>query len=733
VRSGFFFLFFFLVCSLFSNFEIEYNKKLELTANKIEKVILLNDFSEKLQEYEKFNEAMDKAKSALTLAKTTGFVKGIAISNNNIGHILYSLEKYNDAITYFKKSLKYRGEINDKLVNDNLIFLGKSYYMLKYIDRAMKILNKVLLKYKHKNNKIKLAETLNLLGDIFLDKGDFDNALNNYFEALRIFERKKYRNGMANSYISIGIVFYSNKEYRKAEKYFLSAYNISKINNYKLIMVDALSSLGSTYEKTKLFSKAIDKYREAYKIANDNNDKYQMAIIMNNLGEVYRNRGGFKDALSSYKEAYNLFNQLGDKLNSAVCYINIGLVYLDKKQPKSAINYLNESLKVIENLKIKDLIKIIYKSYSETYAMLRDYKSALKYHKLYMKVKDEIFTETGLKNMAEIQTKYETEKKENRILLLSKEQEKAKIIKNSLYIGLGMLFILVFLIFNRYRIKTKAHKALTAAHKKLETASEEISKQRDKIVSSIKYAERIQKAILPLNLKINRAFPENFILFLPKDIVSGDFYWFAETENAKFISAIDCTGHGVPGAFMSMIGYSLLNQIVNEYNKNDPADILEELSLQVKSALKQESDSDTRDGMDMAFCKIESLNGKIKLTFAGAKRPLYIVRNNSEDSLIELKGDRKSIGGYQKKKKEPFKNKEIVLSSGDMIYLTSDGYADQHNENEKKFSSKRMRELFVKIFSKPVDIQRKILYDNLQMHKNGAEQQDDITVIGIRV
>jgi serine phosphatase RsbU (regulator of sigma subunit) len=488
-------------------------------------------------------------------------------------------------------------------------------------------------------------------------------------------------------------------------------------------MVDALSSLGTVYEKTKKFTKALDKYNEAYKIAKINNDKFQMAIIQNNIGEFQRHTKQFKVALHSYNEAYSLFKQLGDKLNATVCSINIGLIYLDDGKPKLSLPYLKEGLKVAKKLNIKDIVKDVYLSYSDAYLKLGNYKLSLKYYKLFTKIKDELFNIANSKNMAEMQTKYETEKKESKILLLSKEQEKEKIIKNSLYVGLILLFALVSLVFNRYRLKTKANN-------KLEKANYKISEQNNKIMSSIKYAERIQKAILPLDDKINVAFSDNFVLFLPKDIVSGDFYWFSENEHIKYIAVVDCTGHGVPGAFMSMIGNSLLNQIVNEQKEDNPANILEELSTQVKVALKQESGRDTRDGMDMCFCKIEDSNDEIKLTYVGAKRPLFIIKKE-ENELIEIRGNRKSIGGYQKKKKTAFTNNEIILTKGDFIYLTSDGFVDQHDPDEKKFGSKKFRALLREIVPKSAKQQKEILLKALEEHKKEAEQQDDITIIGV--
>jgi len=254
---------------------------------------------------------------------------------------------------------------------------------------------------------------------------------------------------------------------------------------------------------------------------------------------------------------------------------------------------------------------------------------------------------------------------------------------------------------------------------------------------SIRYAQTIQSAILPLKENMDKVI-QSFVLFRPKDIVSGDFYWFTNLpaiegySEKTFIAAVDCTGHGVPGAFMSMIGSRLLNAIVNEQKITSPAEILTRLDKGVVKSLKQ-GQTDNNDGMDICLCMIEKQeNGGSKVTFTGAKRPLYVY-SKKEDSFSILKGDRKSIGGAKATLNTvKFTNQEVLLSKGDLLYLTTDGYADQNDLSRKKIGSVMMENLLNTIKTKPLNAQQKHLEDFLDKHQEGTTQRDDITLIGLK-
>jgi ligand-binding sensor domain-containing protein/serine phosphatase RsbU (regulator of sigma subunit) len=285
----------------------------------------------------------------------------------------------------------------------------------------------------------------------------------------------------------------------------------------------------------------------------------------------------------------------------------------------------------------------------------------------------------------------------------------------------------------------------------LEKSYKIISEKTENIVNSLRYAEKIQSIILPSQQAIDEAFQDYFIIYKPKDIVSGDFYWFKHIEDKLFISVNDCTGHGVPGAFMSMIGTTLLNEIVGQKHIYDPATILEELHIGVRFVLKQENNVND-DGIDMAFCLIErKADGEPQVTFVGAKRPLFVIAKVDENPthhiqqmeadlcnpngycLYEIRGDKKSIGGRQKETKRTFTNQPVPCCKGDILYLTSDGFADQQNVKNEKFGTQRLKEMLLDIATKPLKEQGEILSKALAKHQGTAPQRDDISVMGLRV
>ena len=279
-------------------------------------------------------------------------------------------------------------------------------------------------------------------------------------------------------------------------------------------------------------------------------------------------------------------------------------------------------------------------------------------------------------------------------------------------------------------IRQKNHE-LESNQLMIQQQKDELETKNIYLTDSIKYAKRIQSAILPEKDDLQSAFASYFVIFMPKDMVSGDFFWFAEIDNRKFIAAIDCTGHGVPGAFMSLIGHSLLNQITKERHIYDTNEILEYLNEGIIESLKQESTSNV-DGMDVSLCCIETLGkSKSMLHYSGAKCPAFYIPSNNK--LIKLKPDRRSIGGHQKDNQQPFKMDSIELQSGDKVFLTTDGLIDSPNKNRKRFGTKRLENLLSSAAEEPVYAIKDILMSEFIEYTDGSSQRDDITFIGIEL
>lgn len=277
-----------------------------------------------------------------------------------------------------------------------------------------------------------------------------------------------------------------------------------------------------------------------------------------------------------------------------------------------------------------------------------------------------------------------------------------------------------------------------AIHKEKEKINEikvQIELAHREVMDSVTYAKRIQEAVLPSLADIEKSFPQSFVLFKPRNIVSGDFYWYSLKDNKVIIASVDCTGHGVPGAFMSLIGNTLLNHIVNERGIIDPAVILNELNREVNHSLHQtESGSQSRDGMDIALCvfdePLQSPDGTIMLQFAGANRPLYYMSNGI---LEEVKADKFPIGGLDYNNQKKFTTQTIQLSKNSTIYISTDGYADQFGFNNKKLKTRRFKEIILSIQDKSMEEQKTHLDQFIEQWKGAQEQTDDILVMGIKV
>ncbi len=259
--------------------------------------------------------------------------------------------------------------------------------------------------------------------------------------------------------------------------------------------------------------------------------------------------------------------------------------------------------------------------------------------------------------------------------------------------------------------------------------SEEIERSQVQIMDSIRYARQIQDAVLPTESELNEYFLDSFAIYKPQKVVSGDFYWVYRKKRKTFVAVVDCTGHGVPGAFMSMIGQTLLNKIIGQSKIYDPAMILEVLHLEIQHALKQ-NEGKNDDGMEVAICAIENTDLGKQVTFAGAHRPLYYVQGGE---FLKIRGNNRSIGGKQKQENQQFVTHTIHLQTGDTLYLTTDGFADQNNPDRAKYGTQKLTQFLEDIKEHPFATQKIELLKEFETFKNDELQRDDMTILGLRV
>jgi serine phosphatase RsbU (regulator of sigma subunit) len=363
----------------------------------------------------------------------------------------------------------------------------------------------------------------------------------------------------------------------------------------------------------------------------------------------------------------------------------------------------------------------IYKSLSDTYFNQRNWQLAKDYLLLYGMVKDSIYNEESNRIISELGRTYDMEQQEQQIELLKKESEIQRLQLNNnrnsiltIVFGAGILFCMVIFYYLKNQSNQKIQALLAAKNKE--------------ITESIHYAQSVQSSILDRE-SISKSFPESFILYKPKDIVSGDFYWHGKLNGSHILASVDCIGHGVAGAFMTVIGNSLLNQIVVEEKESTPAQILEKLDAKLRHTLKDKQVDISNHGMDIAICKIDKNSGK--LSFSGARSDLYFIR----DGLInEIKGDRHTIGENLSDHSREFQQQEVTIQADDIYYLSSDGYADQFGEHSnKKFMKKKFKELLTSIHKEKLEQQLILLEKELEQWQGKLEQTDDILVMGIKL
>ena len=422
--------------------------------------------------------------------------------------------------------------------------------------------------------------------------------------------------------------------------------------------------------------------------------------------------------------------------------ITFGSINIELGKYKDAEKYLMKGLNLSRQIENKSLIKDASLLLATLHEKEQDFKNAYEYYKLFSITKDTMLNQENSKLITEMNTKYTTEKKEKEIELLKKnediqklelakkknELEKQRSISISVFIGFLLLMIVAILTFSRYRLKKKANDQLQTAFTLIEEKNTVIEKSNLMITDSITYAKRIQDAVLPSVEEISNIISNDFfVLYQPAQIVSGDFYWCsAQGEKIIFVVA-DCTGQGVPGAFMSMIGNTLLNEIVNERKVTDTKKIAGLLDEKIIHALHQHEGSEKYDGMDISICCIDKENKEIQ--FTGAHHSMYAHNGHLE----KIKGDPFSIGGAQQQQSKLFTSQKIKYESGVRLYFLTDGYCDQSGgENNKRFTSRKFENLLIGMKSSHMAEQKEKLEQEFENWKGNTKQRDDVLIVGIK-
>jgi serine phosphatase RsbU (regulator of sigma subunit) len=623
---------------------------------------------------------------------------------------------------------------------DVLNDIAGAYNSLGYAnDKALESAQEALI-IAEKQNKVagQVYAFLNI-GTYFQLKGDAKQCLDYFLKAQDIAEKNNGKDILAEVYDRLSQFYRSiMRNVKRALEYSQKELMIRKESNNKNGYAAALANMGNIYYDMDSTRRALQYYIEAADFFTATKAKNNLADVENNIGSAYNDLKEYGRSIEYYEKALSSYQELNNKYGVAMCYGNIGNVYDMKGEMEKGVAYSEQALQMAREINAKDMVAAAYTFLAEGYSKLGDYKKAFDYQAGLVNINDTIFNETSTKQINDMQVKYDTEKKEKENKILELSVNKQKIINYSILAGLLLVIALAFFIFRGYRDKQKANEALAEKNKIIE----EINKD---IIDSINYAKRIQHAILTSDEYLAETLGEHFVLYKPRDVVSGDFYWCYSNYNKVVFTVADCTGHGVPGALMSMIGNSLLNETVIENKITDAAQILNALRNNIVKTLQQKGQSFiTRDGMDIALCVWDK--EKKEIQYAGANNSLYLYRNNADglesnkklklygSSLYEVLPDKQPIGYMEDKMDKSFSSYTMQLKKGDIIYIATDGYADQFGgEANKKFTKKKFRELLASIAEKPLPEQKEIMDRIIEQWKNTTTQTDDICLLGVKI
>lgn len=622
-------------------------------------------------------------------------------------------------------------------------YKGGYFYIKGEYNEALAFYQKSLT-LRERNCDIKtVAESAIQIANVYNYMGDYDQAYLFYYQSLGIYEDLGDTENMSAAHSSLGLVDIERDQYKNALDNFDKSLKYHEGSSDSIQLGNIYNNYGNLFQVQELYDTAVVYFQMAMDIYSEINYSNGLAHGYNNIGIIYYYQGLEDSCLNYFKKSLEIRKQTGEKSSISQSYNNIGILYGYQKNFELAVTYSDSALHLAQNAGLKEEISDAYLNLYEVYLAAQDFEKAVINLKQFTDYKDSLVSAQSEQLMHDAQIKYETIKKENEIhenqALIFQNTTKLKrqnlIIWASL-IGGVLLALLCLVILNRNKVTKRQNKIIEEQKFILE-------QKQTEIIDSIHYAKKIQDALLKSDSHVSSHLPENSVLFIPKDIVSGDFYWVHEKDNFLYLAVADCTGHGVPGGFLTMLGSSFLNEIISSSGLAKPGKILDELRNRIVSELSQTGDiGENRDGMDISMLRLNLKTNEI--SWAGANNPFWLIPKSVSDFLernpgysenegfIEIKANKEPIGHYWKM--TPFTNHEMKLSKGDTFFLFSDGYADQFGGDKgRKFKQKNLKSLLLKSKSMELEAIKQKLHSEYIEWKGETEQIDDICIMSVRI
>lgn len=649
--------------------------------------------------------ALAMARKGYDAARRSGFARGEAKALYYIGVVHFTRGNYTATEEYYTKAAAIFDSIGDR----------KNY-----------------------------SSVLTAIGGMYQYKGDPTTALEYHIKSLKI--KKEIGDSLvaASVMMNIGSAYTTIGKPAEALKYYKEAYDIHVRAHDMDDLTDDCSNIGNMYHQLGQDSLGMIYLRRSVALADSLNLVEIQTYSYSVIAGIFQDAGQYDSSDYYYHTALEIATGLDDKRMMSYQYMNLSAVYDAKGDPEKAEASLQEALKLAKEVDALEAIRDIYSVTTKFYRRHGRFEEALGAYENFISYRDSIL---NVEKSAEFARQETTLKYDNERALEKAEQDKkdaitaAEIRQQYILIAAGavvLLFVIVLavVLYNRAQL-TRRQNALIQHQKEeveqqrdqLEVQKSEIEEKNKNITDSITYALRIQQAILPDAQEVARLLPASFVFYKPKDIVSGDFYWVAETIDYVFYATVDCTGHGVPGGFMSVLGASLLNEIVNERGVVSPAGILNLMRDKIVAALHQTGESgENKDGMDMVICRLN--RDRSELCFAAANNDLWLIRNGE---LIEYDADKQPVG-IGAAVAAPFTEHRIALQRDDMIITFTDGFADQFGgPRGKKYKYSHMKSFLLSCASGSPEMQLQKISSEFESWKGNAEQIDDVLVIGIKI
>jgi serine phosphatase RsbU (regulator of sigma subunit)/tetratricopeptide (TPR) repeat protein len=616
-----------------------------------------------------------------------------------------------------------------------LIEIAKSIYN-SIPDSSIGYCEQAEILSKTNNLEVQLAHSLHCECRYLLLKGDVKTTINKLNQAIVLFEKNSEQKGLAKCYSLKSIALSRIDKNNEALDYLIKAKNIYTVLNDTLGLATVLQNLANQYSDVGNYNEAIKSLEAIKNINLKKNDLDFYTEI--NYGSIYFKQKQINNAIIHYKKASEIAHEYKMLDSEITALTHIAECYLElTNYNESRVYFQNALALAVEHhllVEEKDALLGILKLCE----MDKNYTASFFTLKRIKKIEDSLFNIEKIKSINNIEHKLEITEKEKIIAEqdLSIEKEKA----NTFVLIGGLVFVILaftFLFFYNQRTK-KLVTQIEIQKKEVELQKEIIEIKNKDVMDSIHYAKYIQGSMLPSDKTMDLSFPENFVLYKPKDIVAGDFYWTETINNNPALAVCDCTGHGVPGAMVSIVACNALNRAVKEFKLTNPAHIFDKVNELMQETFSQ-SDYDVNDGMDGTLCVFDYPN--MKLHIAAANNPIYIITPPSIKTefwdapwqFSQISPDKRPIGRF-KDEVSPFELKTISVQKGEMIYLLSDGFADQFGGPKgKKFKYKQLQELLISVADKPSSTQKEELTKTLNAWKGPLDQVDDILIIGIRI